>query len=175
MTKHIIYQGDITCIGVQRASCMLLEASGKHMKEPIIFCICSGGGDVSSGMYLFNFIRMLSVDVHTHAMGACGSIAATIFMAGKHRTSSGYSNFSLHAASGGPEGVHLISESATDLLSKPFIDVLGWSSEICKKYFSTMKESFLTVDEALTLGIVHEKCEIANINAENTSIVNVCG
>lgn len=65
----------------------------QHSATGVTVCICSSGGDVTSGVGAYNFMRMQPVPVRTYAFGVCSSVAATMFMAGIDRISAVVNSF----------------------------------------------------------------------------------
>ena len=86
MNHFIYYHGPINIQGVRNLETLLTKVAS-HDAPDITLCICSGGGDVCAGIGAYNFIKMLPVPITTYAFGICGSIAATIFLAGQSRLS----------------------------------------------------------------------------------------
>lgn len=154
----ILYHGPVTRFGAEQVeeACVQMLASAA---QGATLLICSAGGDVTAGIGIYNFLRMMPFEIKTHAFGMCGSIAATIFLAGKKRTCSAASYFSLHAASysEGPR-IGQVAET-THMISAPFASELRWSNETIGHYFGAVDEKFLTSDDAKKLGILHEVSE----------------
>lgn len=152
MKHYLVYHGPVNQAGISNLE-ILLAACVENNATDITVCICSGGGDVTAGIGAYNFMRMLPIPVKTYAFGMCGSIAATMFMAGAERISASVNFFSLHAASyiDGPKSGQ-ISEN-TALISMPFQSVAGWENSVKEKYFGTTEEQRLTPEEALRLKI----------------------
>jgi ATP-dependent protease ClpP protease subunit len=154
MRTFLIYHGQICAVGVRNVEtlCIIKTSAGT---ADLTLCLCSDGGDVTAGIGLFNFLKMLPIAVNTHCFGICGSIAATILLAGKKRTTAPISRFTLHAATYS-EGTRKgqISDS-TSLIAKPFKTILGWQKDQLDRYFGSAEETFLSPAEAKDLGIVH--------------------
>lgn len=138
----------------------------------ITLCLCSAGGDVTAGIGLFNFLRMLpnSIEINTHCFGVCGSITVTILLAGSKRSADVISQFNTHAAKyvEGPRGGQ-ISET-TSLIIKPFKTILNWSDERIDQFFDE-SDKFFTPDEAKSLGIITEVKQFSFDDA--AEVVNV--
>ncbi|HCW48962.1 MAG TPA: hypothetical protein DGP25_02665 [Brevundimonas sp.] len=150
MEQHLIYHGAVNAQGARNAEVLMIAALREGASR-ITFRLCSNGGDVTAGIGLFNFIRAFPIPVDVHAFGICGSVAATIILAGERRTTEPISRFSLHAASNASGYV----EATTRLISDPFRAQVGWSDQECARYFSELTDSWLTPDEAKALRIVH--------------------
>ena len=154
MKPILVYQGPVTMIGAMQviaAAAQLVPLQPQSMT----LMICSGGGDVAGGVAIYNFLKMMPFEVRTHAFGLCGSIAATMFLAGSNRTAAPGTLFTLHAATI-TEGARAgqVSEN-TDIISEPFSSVLGWDPQQIALYFGSADEKFLALGDAVRLGIVH--------------------
>jgi len=159
MSHVLIYHGQVTTQGARNAETLIANAYSEGVEE-ILLCISSGGGDVNAGLGLFNFIRMMPITIHTHTFGMCGSIAATIFLAGQRRTAASVSAFALHAASfsSGPRAGEVSPN--TNLIAQPFIDLAGWDSTAINRFFGTTEESYLSPANAVELGVAHEVLDL---------------
>lgn len=116
--------------------------------------IGSRGGDVTSGLAMFNTLRLMPCPVRTVNMGQCGSIAATVYLAGSVRQAMPTSNFLLHAATY-VEGADAGKVSPnTALILAPFRDSLGWGQDRLDRHFSSAAETYLSLAEAAELGVV---------------------
>lgn len=155
MSYFVMYQGAVNHTGAKNLEALVTGAIEKGVKE-LTICICSGGGDVTSGIGLYNFLKMVPAKINTHNFGACGSIAATIFLAGERRTTAAASMFTLHAATfvEGPRKGE-ISENTT-MIYEPFKLALGWQDDKINAYFSSGAESFIQPAQAKEFGIVHD-------------------
>lgn len=167
---YIHYHGKITPRGVQNIETLLADAWKNLGVKEVTLCICTSGGDVTSGIGLYNYIQMLPIKVHTHATGMCDSIGATIFMAGEHRTANPIACFTTHAAKyvEGPNTGKTAPN--TTLLSAPFKSKLEWDETKISTYFSE-NDVRLSPQQALNEKILHK---IFELNVSNTdTLVNV--
>lgn len=155
MAHHIFYHGPITPQGVRNLEILVTKVAGKIDHE-IVVCLCSGGGDVNAGIGAYNFLKMQPVPITTYAFGICGSIAATIFLAGEKRICASACMFTLHAASfiEGPRKGQ-VSEN-TELISLPFRQSIGWDDARISQYFSSAEEKFIPPATAAEYKIVTE-------------------
>ncbi len=151
----LIYHGPITAAGARNAEVLLTDAFKNNITD-VTLHICSKGGDVSAGVGLYNFVKMIPIDVDTHCFGLCGSIAVSVFLAGRKRSTVPASRFVLHAAShtDGPKKGE-VSED-TILLSQIVRENLTWDSKNEKFYFGSTVEKNIPLTVAMQLGIVHE-------------------
>lgn len=74
---------------------VIQEQLSKGM-EKLNLLISSPGGNVDSGIAIYNFLRGLPIEVVTHNYGSCDSIAALVFCAGKKRYTVSNSRFLIH-------------------------------------------------------------------------------
>lgn len=172
MNHFIYYHGPINIQGVRNLETLLTKVAS-HDAPDITLCICSGGGDVCAGIGAYNFIKMLPVPITTYAFGICGSIAATIFLAGQSRLSASANFFTLHAASyvDGPRKGE-VSEN-TDLISLPFRQLLAWQDERVAKYFGSPLEQFITPQQAMEMSMVTEVKDIKVSSADEVVHVHI--
>lgn len=167
--RYLFYHGLISPAGARNVETLLAVAMADGEAE-VTLCLASGGGDVNAGIGLYNYIKMLPLKVHTHAAGPCGSIAATVFLAGEQRSAASLSEFMTHASTwaDGPQKGQL--SSFNDLMTQPFKDVLGWSTEDISARFS-LTDMRYAPDHAKTLGII-DRIEDIRLGAGDT-MVNV--
>ena len=158
MTLYLFYHGPVTPQGARNVEVLTYAALKDGAKE-VTLCLASEGGDVNAGIGLFNFLKMMPITINTHAAGLCDSIAATIYVAGAHRTASALSAFTTHQAT------YVLGDNAgkrapnTDLISKPFKDLLGWSEEDLSQRFGAADFRFSPA-QGIALGMVHEIIEL---------------
>ncbi|MHC3432867.1 ATP-dependent Clp protease proteolytic subunit [Delftia lacustris] len=167
MRHHLIYHGEVNLHGVTNLE-KAITASVNSGASEIVVSICSGGGDVMAGIGAYNFIRMQPIPVKTYAFGYCGSIAATVFMAGSERISSTVNSFALHAASYSEGPMKDQISPNTKLISMPFEAISGWDPAATEKYFGSIETSHLSASESLSLGI---STSIQDIRFEQGDVV----
>lgn len=169
--RYLFYQGAISHIGVKNAQTLAKCAVDEGEKE-LTLCISSAGGDVTSGVGLFNFLQLLPIKVHTHASGVCNSIAATIFLVGEKRTASPLSAFTTHQSTfvEGP----LIGQRApnTDLIAQPFKTVAKWSDQDIRNRFGANDFNF-SAKKARELGVVTDIIPLTMLATDTIQNVNV--
>ncbi|MFH1792609.1 MAG: ATP-dependent Clp protease proteolytic subunit [Patescibacteria group bacterium] len=64
--------------------------------KTIYFLISSNGGDVDSGIALYNYLKALPIKIVMHNIGSIDSIANVIFVAGEERYASPHTSFLFH-------------------------------------------------------------------------------
>ena len=123
--------------------------------------INSIGGDVYSGIALYNALKGSRADIHIYIDGVAASMAAVLALCGKPVTMSKYARLMLHSVSGGCYGnktelrrcideIQALEDSLADMLaSKLKTD----KAQIKSSYFDD-NDHWLTAGEALSLGLV---------------------
>lgn len=164
--RSIDLYGDIDESAVEklvRGVSLLIE---KDPAAPINIYICSDGGDVYCGFFLYDFIRSLeNVEVITHACGKAFSAAAVIFMAGDVRKAYDNSVIMFHSVSTSVRGKshEIITDSEeTVTLVKQMCDILSDNTIMdSKKWYSKIKfeDFYIRKDKALELGICTKDIE----------------
>ncbi len=98
------YCGLIDSAGVTRIAQTLNAAVNQHY-DSIHLCLSSIGGYVGDGVYLYNHILSLPLQVTVHNTGTVGSVAATLFTAGKRRYCAPTAIFMMHPVSVDANGI----------------------------------------------------------------------
>jgi ATP-dependent Clp protease protease subunit len=73
----------------------------KEKPDELYFLFASPGGEVNSGIVLYNYLCALPVEITMHNIGAVDSIGNVIFSAGKRRYAAPHSSFLFHGISMG--------------------------------------------------------------------------
>lgn len=155
MNASIMFTGSVTAnlaMQMQLACAEIVEARA----ERLTIYLSSRGGDITAGMAIYNTLQLLPCPLRMVNIGQCGSIAATVFLAGEERIALPASNFFLHAAfyvEGEKTGQ--VSPN-TALIIAPYRNLPGWDQARMDRYFSTTAESYLSAEDARDLGIVSE-------------------
>jgi hypothetical protein len=133
--------------------------------------IASRGGDVTAGLAIYNVLRLLPCKVRTVNIANCGSIAATIYLAGQVRQAMPNSNFFLHAACfvEGPLKGQVSPNTA--LMLAPFRDGLCWDQPQLDCYFTSPEEKYLSRSEAAKTGMVTDPADPAPWDHSDVSVV----
>jgi ATP-dependent protease ClpP protease subunit len=159
ITPELATQFQTVCGEIARVKCSRLTVM-----------LASRGGDVVSGLAMYNSLRLLSCPVRMVNMGQVGSIAATIYTAGHQRMAMPGANFFLHAAwfvEGAKAGT--ISPN-TALILAPFRDVLGWVQERLDRFFTSTEEIYLSIAEAEEIGLLNDATPPGPLAADELSI-----
>lgn len=89
------YTGPIDSAGATRIA-TAFNAAVNDGCDVINFTFSSHGGNVSDGVYLYNHIRALPVEVVAYNLSSVASIAVAVFVAADKRYCSGHSTFMIH-------------------------------------------------------------------------------
>lgn len=97
--KDIVYVnlfGEINPQKVGQVMAVCTNVIGQYNPNTIYFTFSSSGGDVTSGITLYNFLKSLPVKIVMHNIGSIDSIATVIFLSGKERYAVSNSSFLFH-------------------------------------------------------------------------------
>lgn len=131
----------------------------KTSKKINVF-INSKGGEVFSGMAIYNALRYSKADITIYVTGLAASIAGVIALCGRPLYMSPYSRLMLHQVSGGAfGGVKALKETA-EVMESIQNSVAGMIAQRCKmtekevadKYFDGT-DHWLTAQEAVEMGL----------------------
>ena len=133
--------GDYTEVQSGRIAQELMEA--ERVSRRIHVRINSNGGEVYSGIAIFNALRHSQADIRIYVDGIAASMASVIALCGKPVEMSKYARLMLHSVSGGCYGnkqdLQRCMEEIESLegsLSEIYAERLGMSKEEVEKYVS---------------------------------------
>ncbi len=123
--------------------------------------INSRGGDVFSGMAIYNTLRQSKSDITIYIDGVAASIAAIIALCGKPLYMSPYAKLMLHSVSGGTWGNASALRQTADQMEELQTDLANMiagrcgmkQEDILAKYFDE-KDHWINADEALQMKLV---------------------
>lgn len=123
--------------------------------------INSNGGDVFSGIAIYNTLRNSDADIHLYVDGVAASMASVIALCGRPVEMSQYARLMLHSVSGGCYGnkqemAKCIAEieSLEDSLGEMYAKRMGISKEEVKARYFDGADHWLTAEEALQMGLI---------------------
>ena len=130
--------------------------------------INSVGGEVYTGIAIFNALRQSKADIHIYIDGIAASMASVIALCGKPVEMSRYARLMIHTVRGGCWGTKKDMqecieqlESLEGTLCSMYAEKLGESeAEIREKYFDG-DDHWLTASEALSQGFVDGIYDVA--------------
>lgn len=153
------------------AELKMAESSG----APVEIRINSIGGEVYSGIAIYNMIKSSKADIRIYVDGVAASMAAVIALCGKPVEMSKYSRLMLHSVSGGCYGnktelrrcideIEDLEESLSDILAAK----LKMDKETVRSTYFNDVDHWLTAQEALELGFVDAIYDSDPVPAEST-------
>ena len=161
------FSGVIDDDGVTRIAAAFNLAVNEGTAE-VHLCLSSLGGYVHSGIYLYNHIRSLPLDVVMYNLGSVASIAVAVFVAANRRYCSEHGVFMIHPTSLSPQAgmtATLLQSSldgalADDLRTE---SILRERTRIPNDTLSARraKDVHITPQAALDFGLVDEVREFA--------------
>lgn len=140
----------------------LMYLEKKDKGAPITIYINSPGGDVTSGLAVYDYIRMMKSPVKTCCIGRACSMGAILFLAADERVMLPHSEIMIHDASFGnaefsglkPNEIQLKTDSLMDtckILRKIVAERTGQSIKWVQSRME--KDSYFKMDEAIKYGL----------------------
>ncbi|MBO4374174.1 MAG: ATP-dependent Clp protease proteolytic subunit [Lachnospiraceae bacterium] len=134
-----------------------LDAPGKE----ITICINSPGGEVTSGLAVYDTIRTLKSPVRTVCTGTAASMASILFLAGEKREMLPHTKIMIHdplisGLSGSKRALELDKEAARLMETRSIIaGIIAERSghELEEVYAKTKEDCFFNAQEAIGFGI----------------------
>ncbi len=147
------------------------EMTGKR----IVIRINSMGGEVYTGIAIFNALMQSKGDVSIQVDGIAASMASVIALCGKPVQMSKYARLMIHSVSGWAHGNkvdiqrHLQEiDSLENTLAEMYAKRMGKSPEDVKAQYFDGSDHWLTADEALALGLVDGIYDIETVDAQTS-------
>jgi len=139
----------------------LLFLESDEPDQDIFLYINSPGGQVSSGMAIYDTMQYIKPDVHTICIGQAASMGAMLLAAGapKKRFALPHSRIMIHQPSGGFQGQH----TDIEIQAKEITRIRAILDSILAKHSGksvdqinkdTERDHYLTADEAKTYGLI---------------------
>ena len=139
----------------------LLHLDMEEPGEEITLCINSPGGEVVSGLAVYDTIRMLKSPVRTVCIGTAASMGSILFLAGEKREMLPHTKIMIHdpliaGLSGSKRALELEKEAAQLMETRAV--TAGIIAERCGRkleevYEKTKEDCYLTAQEAIDFGI----------------------
>ena len=150
--------------GEQPAREFIAAVDGLGELDEITLEINSPGGDVASGVRIYNYLRNHTAKVHTRVTGTAASIATIIMMAGDTRSMAIGSTMMTHRASGlmlGFYNAQEMEETAKNLktIDAAMVDIYAATTGKDKDAIAALLDqgdTFLGSDEAIEWGFATE-------------------
>lgn len=165
--------GDYTEVQSGRIAREVMEA--ERVSRRIHVRINSNGGEVYSGIAIFNALRQSKADIRIYVDGIAASMASVIALCGKPVEMSKYARLMLHSVSGGCYGnkqdLQRCMEEIESLegsLSEIYAGRLGISQEEVRQTYFDGEDHWLTAQEALGLGFIDGIYDADPVPADST-------
>lgn len=165
--------GDYTEVQSGRIAREVMEA--ECVSRRIHVRINSNGGEVYSGIAIFNALRQSKADIRIYVDGIAASMASVIALCGKPVEMSKYARLMLHSVSGGCYGnkqdLQRCMEEIESLegsLSEIYAGRLGISQEEVRQTYFDGEDHWLTAQEALDLGFIDGIYDADPVPADST-------
>lgn len=158
------YAGAVEEDAVHDLMAKLATWSNLHPGQPITLYLDSGGGYVTDGYTLYDFLRSLSEKGHhitTHGLGIAASMAAVLLQAGDTRVMSAHSWLMVHEISFGAQGKFSQMKNMVDFnrrLQDQALEILTARSKYTKRRLTSAWKDDLWFDAegALKNGFIDE-------------------
>ena len=136
---------------------------------PISMYINSPGGEVTSGMSIYDVMRYIRPKIHTIVCGMAASMGSVLLLAGDKRSAMPHSEIMIHQPSGGASGkssdVEIAARQRRE--TKEMIAKL-YEAKTHKNFEEIMKaidrDNWLTPKQALNFGLIDDIIEPRNRN-----------
>lgn len=130
-------------------------------EEPIELYFSSPGGEVHSGMAIYDAIVACPAPVHIIASGEIMSMGFIIFLAGDKRVAAKHTRFMMHSISYGIEGItkdHEVQVNEAKTINNALLEIMGKRTKRDKKFWyrSVLShDKYMGTEEAIQLGVVN--------------------
>lgn len=136
----------------------------------------SNGGEVFSGIAIFNALRQSKADIHIYVDGIAASMASVIALCGRPVEMGKYARLMIHCVSGGCWGTKKDMQKCIDEIESLegslcgiYAERMGISAEeVSARYFDG-EDHWLTAEEALRLGLVDGIYDAEDVPAGSTT------
>lgn len=157
--RKVFCIGEINADSVSSAIMQLLYLEDEDPDAPVTIYINSCGGEVGSGLALYDVMNTISCPVHTVCLGTAASMGAVIFTAGKERKMLPHSRIIIHdPLTSGISGSALAVQIATEELMKTREIIAEILSEHTKQSYEdildkTKQDTAFSAEEAIQFGL----------------------
>lgn len=159
-SREIEITGAIDAGSVSTAIRCLLHLQKEDQQLPITLYINSPGGEVQSGLALYDVMQAVSCPIHTVCLGMAASMAALLFIAGDQREMLPHSHVMIHdPLIGGGIGGSALSVKARaddlmrirDITAQVISQHTGMNLE--EVFELTAKDTYFEAEEAIANGM----------------------
>ncbi len=168
LKERIIFLGgpiDSEVANVVTAQLLLLDSQSRE--QPINLFINCPGGEVYSGLAIYDVMQYISAPVHTNCVGIAMSMGSAILMAGEKgfRVALPHSRIMIHA---GSAGFPRASLPDLEVQAREFTDIRNMMEEIYHRHTGHSREKlrtdmerdrFMSPEQALEYGLIDRVVE----------------
>jgi len=168
LKERIIFLGgpiDSEMANVVTAQLLLLDSQSRE--QPINLFINCPGGEVYSGLAIYDVMQYISAPVHTNCVGIAMSMGSAILMAGEKgfRVALPHSRIMIHA---GSAGFPRASLPDLEVQAREFTDIRNMMEEIYHRHTGHSREKlrtdmerdrFMSPEQALEYGLIDRVVE----------------
>ncbi len=168
LKERIIFLGgpiDSEVANVVTAQLLLLDSQSRE--QPINLFINCPGGEVYSGLAIYDVMQYISAPVHTNCVGIAMSMGSAILMAGEkgNRVALPHSRIMIHA---GSAGFPRASLPDLEVQAREFTDIRNMMEEIYHRHTGHTREKlrtdmerdrFMSPEQALEYGLIDRVVE----------------
>ena len=158
--RIIVLSEDVNDTSASLVVAQLLYLEGQDPEKDIYFYINSPGGEVQSGLALYDVMQAVSCPIHTVCLGMAASMAALLFIAGDQREMLPHSRVMIHdPLIGGGIGGSALSVKARaddlmrirDITAQVISQHTGMNLE--EVFELTAKDTYFEAEEAIANGM----------------------
>ena len=161
-SREIFFTGEVDPDSMEALIKQLMYLYRENPEEEITLYINSPGGEVSSGLAVYDFMKMIQAPIRTVCIGTAASMGAILFLAGDSRVMMPNSRIMIHdPAPGGGSMAGMkpaeMEERLEDLkkCQKVTIDIISQTTGRPEKAVraKTQKDSYFSAAEAVEFGL----------------------
>ena len=159
--RIIILSDEVNSVTASLITAQLLFLEAEDPEKDIQFYINSPGGEVNSGLMIYDTMQYIKADVQTICMGMAASMGAFLLASGTpgKRFALPNAEIMIHQPSGGAQGQATDIRIAADHILKTKDRLNRILAERCKQPLEkiaadTERDNWMTADEAITYGII---------------------
>ncbi|MBQ8995856.1 MAG: ATP-dependent Clp protease proteolytic subunit [Oscillospiraceae bacterium] len=161
LTREIFLTDRVSSATMNSLLKQIMYLSRKAPEEEITIYINSPGGDVPSGLAIYDLLHMTKTPIRTVCVGKAASMAAILFLAGDKREMLPHSQIMIHdpslnASLQGMKPAEMSRELSSlkkvqKILCEAICEATGKSMQSVRS--KTKKDSFFDADEAIAYGL----------------------
>lgn len=159
--RIVFLNGEINMYSVNLLIAQLLFLEAEDPEKEINIYINSPGGEVYSGMALYDTIQYLKAPVNTICVGLAASMAAVILASGKKRMALTHSRILIHQPLGGTQG----QAADIKIQAEEILRIRQMLNEVLAKHTGqeisviearTDRDNYFSAEEAKAFGLIDQ-------------------